>query len=146
MRIISVFLFFCLFAVASAQQAPVLKVKISVSPDMKTSFIKGGRIILYLTRQVHKEPRNGFDIVVGVTPGNWDSSTNFILDLQNKEVISAGPVSEFLSSPDQFYYQVLYKQNPDDGQENVPGNIISKVDSVKNLLYSNGRSSSGVEP
>jgi len=122
---------FCAAAIVSqAQVTPVLKVRITVSPEMKASFIKGGRIILYLTRQLHKEPRNGFDIVVGVTPENLDSSSGFLLDLQNKEVISAGPVSEFLNSPDKFYYQALYKQNPDDGQENVPGNIISGVDSV----------------
>jgi hypothetical protein len=126
------FLAFCSVSnLALAQETPALKVKVSVSPEMKSSFIKGGRIILYLTRQKHKEPRNGFDIVVGVTPRNWDSSTDFLLDTRNQEVITAGTFSEFLNSPDQFYYQVLYKQNPDDGQENVPGNLISQVDSMR---------------
>lgn len=133
-KLIKAFLFAFFFSVSSilvAQEIPFLKVKISVSPEVRPSFIKGGRIILYLTRQLHKEPRNGFDIVVGVAPGNWDSSTDFILDTRKKEVISAGPVSEFLNSPNQFYYQVLYKQNPDDGEENVPGNMISEVDSIR---------------
>lgn len=116
-------------------EIPVLKVKVSLSPEIKKSWNKKGRIILYLTRQQNREPRNGFDIVLGVTPENWDSSVDFIFDTRNKEVISAGPVADFLQSPEPFYFQVLYKQNPDDGQENVPGNIISEVDTT---VYSVG--------
>ncbi|MBV5313142.1 MAG: hypothetical protein JZU47_07580 [Prolixibacteraceae bacterium] len=133
-KLILAFLILALCAVSGvsfAQETPALKVKVSVSPEMKSSFIKGGRIILYLTRQKHKEPRNGFDIVVGVTPKNWDPSTDFVLDTRNPEVITAGTFSEFLNSTDQFYYQVLYKQNPDDGQENVPGNMYSQIDSTR---------------
>lgn len=107
-----------------------MKVKIAVSPESKASFVKGGRVILFLTRQ-HKEPRNGFDIVVGATPKNWDSDADFILDTRNKEVIGAGTISEFLSVPEAFSFQVIYKQNPDDGQENVPGNLMSDVGSVR---------------
>lgn len=113
-----------------AREVPALHVKISVSPEVKPSFIKGGRLILYLSRQQHKQPRNGFDLVFGVTPGNWDGSSDFTLDICSTNVISAGPVEEFLSSSQQFYYQVLYKQNPDDGQENVPGNLFSAMDST----------------
>ena len=119
MKVLTVALLLLTFSTISnlsqAQKTPVLKVKISVSPELKSSFIRGGRIILYLTRQQHKEPRKGFDVVVGVTPQNWDSSTDFLLDTRNQEVITAGTFKEFLNSPDQFYFQVLYKQNPDDG-------------------------------
>jgi hypothetical protein len=31
---------------------------------------------------------------------------------------------------DKYYFQVVYKQNVDDGQQNIPGNIISEVDSA----------------
>ncbi len=117
--------------VSTAQELPELKVKVSVSPEMKASFIKGGRIILYLTRQANKEPRNGFDIVSGVTPHHWDSATDFVLDTRNKEVISAGTIGEFLNAAEPFSFQVVYKQNQDDGQENVPGNLMSEVGSAK---------------
>jgi hypothetical protein len=117
--------------VAMAQEIPVLKVKLSVAPEMKASFIKGGRVILYLTRQPNKEPRNGFDIVMGITPPNWDSSTDFVLDTRNHQVISAGTIGEFLSASEPFSFQVVYKQNSDDGQENVPGNLTSEVGSAK---------------
>lgn len=126
--------FFCLVAVTTAALAgeiPPLRVRVSVAPELRSAFIEGGRIILYLTRQVNKEPRNGFDIVLGVTPKNWPATGEFILDSRNQDVITAGTISEFLSAPEPFTYQVLYKQQWDDGQENVPGNLFSEVGTTR---------------
>ena len=36
----------------------------------------------------------------------------------------------FVQPAERYYFQVLYKQNADDGEENVPGNLYSEVDSV----------------
>jgi len=35
-----------------------------------------------------------------------------------------------LKPGDKIYYQVVYKQNENDGQENVAGNLYSEVDSL----------------
>jgi len=130
-RLLLGLLFIAVFSLGlTAQETKALRVKISVSPGMKSSVIKGGRLILYLTRQP-KEPRNGFDIVLGVTPENWDLSTDFVIDTRNPEVISAGPVSEFLSAAEPFSFQVVYKHLPDDGRENAPGNLMSEVGVTK---------------
>ena len=111
------------------QELPFLTAKISVASEVKPLFIKGGRLILYITKQ-HKEPRNGFDIIVGVTPPNWDGSTPFIIDTRKKEVINAEFDKGFVHPSEKYYFQVLYKQNIDDGEENVPGNLYSEVDTV----------------
>lgn len=129
-RLFAVLQFLCFgaFVLASAADGiPPLRVKVTVAPEMRTSFIEGGRIILYLTRQANKEPRRGFDVVVGVNPTNWSATGEFILDTRNPGIVTVSTLNEFLNSPAPFSYQVLYKQQWDDGQENVPGNLFSEV-------------------
>jgi hypothetical protein len=124
-------LLFCAVSMdIAAQELPVLKVKISVSPEVKPFFIKGGRLILYITSQRAAEPRYSSDIRIGVTPQNWDSSSDFLLDSRNKEVLSVGLTNDMVNPSDKYYFQVVYKQNVDDGQQNIPGNMISEVDSA----------------
>ncbi len=112
---------------AGPPQVPPLKLQLTVSPAVQNDFLKGGRLILYLTRQSKKEPRNGFDIVIGGTPQGWNGKRELILDSRKHDLMTAGRIEDFLNAKEPFRYQVLYKQNPDDGQENVPGNLISEV-------------------
>ena len=112
---------------------PYLKAEISLSSKIKQSFQTGGRLLLHITQQNEREPRNRSEITIGVTPQNWNPSQPFIINTRNnKEVLSVGTdkISEITQG--KFYYQVVYKQNMDDGNENVPGNLYSEVDSLVN--------------
>ena len=104
--------------------------KISVAPEIRDSFLKGGRLILHLTLQKGKEPRTRSEITFGTNAGNWDPSKTFVLQSQDKNVMKLlpGNLNQILNG--KIYYQIVYKQNPDDGQENVPGNLFSGVDSM----------------
>lgn len=125
-------LFYLVFSANSmGQERPFLRAKISVAAEVRPAFIKGGRLILYITSQQNKEPRNGFDIIVGVTPQEWDGSSPFLIDTGNKEVIDAELTKGFVHPARKYYFQVLYKQNPDDGEENVPGNLYSEADTAE---------------
>jgi len=119
-----------LFVISSlllqAQELPFKSVKISVAPELQKSVTKGGRILLHLSKQNLKEPRQSSDFTVGVTPQNWDGSDNFILDAKVNGILSIGSVP----LTGKIYYQVVYKQNVDDAQENTPGNLISNIDSL----------------
>ncbi len=115
---------------AKAQDLPFAKAEISVTAEVKKSFLPGGRLILYLTKQREKEPRFKSDITIGVTPVNWDLSMPYLLIAQTKLKLVNGLEKNLPLTSEKFYCQVDYKQNPDDGQENVPGNFYSNVDSV----------------
>ncbi len=115
---------------AYAQEISFLKAKISVSPEIRNSFAKTGRLILHLTKNKGKEPRNGSEIVIGVTAQNWDPNTPFVIDTKDKNVLVTGLGKDSDHSSGKYYCQVVYKQNVDDGQENVPGNLYSNVDSI----------------
>ena len=129
------FLVFCLILFfANAQEVPFLKANISVSPEIQKSFIKGGRLFLHLTRQREKEPRNSSEITFGVTPQNWESTQTYIIDTKNKDVLANGLDKFSGRVSEKYYYQAVYKQNIDDGNENVAGNLYSKVDS---FIFSN---------
>ncbi len=127
------FLFLALCFVSTdsfAQKLPAIKAKVVVSQDLIPSFQKSGRLILYLSKQRGKEPRFSSDITVGVTASDWNPSVPFTIDTRNKEVMSLG-IGKLSEKPsEKYYYQVVYKQNIEDGQENVPGNIYSDVDSI----------------
>ena len=116
--------------VLSAQEMPFIKAKITVSQEMKNVFIKDGRLILRLTKARGKEPRKGAEITIGATALNWDAKTPFGFTTKDKNVLVFGNFDE-KNTNEMCYFQVVYKQNVDDGQENVPGNLYSKVDSVK---------------
>ncbi len=122
-------LFLLIFSISpdsEAQELPFRSAKISVAPELQKSMTKGGRILLHFTKQNLKEPRQSSDFTVGVTPQNWDGSDDFILNAFDKSILSVG------SQPaaGKVYYQMVYKQNIDDAQENVPGNLISNTDSL----------------
>jgi hypothetical protein len=112
------------------KESPLLKVKISVATEIKGSFQKDGRILLHLNRQREKEPRNGAEITLGITPQNWDGSQPFVFESNNKDLLSSGMDKLSGKNQEKFFYQVVYKQNIDDGNENVAGNLYSKVDSL----------------
>lgn len=114
----------------TAQEFPALKAKISVSPEMRNSFLKNGRLILRLTKNRGKEPRNGAEITIGATAQNWNPNSPFIIDTKDKKVLATGFENSSFHSSEKYYCQVIYKQNEDDGQENVPGNLYSNVDST----------------
>ena len=133
-KLISLLLLFCLFSfpvLTSGQEVQYLRAKILVSPGVRPSFAKGGRLLLYLTPERGKEPRRNSEIIVGVTPQNWDPSTSFVIDTRKKEVLNSDLSTGFRKPARKYYGQVVYKQNIDDGQANVPGNLYSEVDSVE---------------
>ena len=127
-----VFVYLFLISIfASAQELPFRQVKISVSPGIKSSFIKGGRLLLYLSREREREPRNHAEVIFGYTLNNWDGESPFTLDANDKEILHTDLAEGFIPVPKKFYYQAIYKQNIDDGQADIPGNIYSSVDSVE---------------
>jgi S-formylglutathione hydrolase FrmB len=123
-------LWFVLFnGIVSAQEMPFIKTKISVSPEVKSSFIKDGRLILHMTKVRGKEPRMGAEVTIGVTASDWDTKVAFTFTTKDKNVLVSGNLDGMIKS-ELCYFQVVYKQNLDDGQENIPGNLYSKVDSA----------------
>ncbi len=126
------FLLTCaVLSVSAAKDFPVLQAKISVSSEMRKSFQKSGRIILHLTKKKEKEPRFGSEITIGTTAVNWNPDTPFSVDSKDDNVMINSTVNDDFFASGICYYQVVYKQNLDDGQENVPGNLYSKVDSIR---------------
>jgi len=134
------FLFIAAINGAKAQDIPFAKAEISVTAEMKKSFVPGGRLILHLTKKREKEPRFKSEITIGITPGKWDLSVPFQLDARNKSIMVYNSEKDKSPASQICYYQAVYKQNQDDGQENVPGNMISNVDSI--LLESQFRTGS----
>nr|WP_293840871.1 alpha/beta hydrolase-fold protein [uncultured Arsenicibacter sp.] len=107
------------------------KIKVSVSPEMQKAYLKGGRLLLHVTSQREREPRNRSEITIGITPENWDGTRAIVIDTRARNLRTSG-LDKPLEKPDAKYcFQVVYKQNPDDGQENVPGNLYSNIDSVQ---------------
>ena len=124
-----IFCFSILFNSAWAQETPFLLVKIAVSPEMQKSFQQGGRLLLHLTNQREKDSRNKSENTIGVTPQNWNPSRTFVFDTKNKNVLTNGLEKLSGHISEKYYYKVVYKQNIDDGNENVEGNLISPIDS-----------------
>jgi len=108
-----------------------LLVTLAVAPKMQSSFIPGGRILVHLTKQHEKTPRNKSEITIGFTPVDWNPAKPVSFDTRNGKVLTNG--LEKLNGIDtgKYYYQVVYKQNMDDGNENVEGNLYSNVDSFE---------------
>lgn len=123
----------CLFLLGvlhvSAQDKLSFKVNVKVAPEMRSQFQKGGRLLFHLTKQNEREPRSRSEVTIGVTPENWSSDQTFTIDTKNKMVLKNGLDKLKLPLTDKYYYQVVYKQNEDDGNENVAGNLFSEVDS-----------------
>lgn len=117
------------FLSAQAQETFACKVSVTVSPAMQQHFSKGGRLLLHLTSQNEREPRNRSEFTIGVTPENWDGSGTFVIDSRKKNVLSVGLDKLVKHFSEKYYYQLVYKQNTDDGNENVEGSLFSEVDS-----------------
>jgi len=121
---------FCIVHNIIAQKTIYFKVGVTVAKEVQSSFVKGGRLIFHFTKQNEKEPRNRSEVIVGVTPQDWNGVKTFIINTENKNILSNGidKLSSHLS--EKYYYQVVYKQNIDDGVEGAAGNLYSEVDSV----------------
>ena len=112
-----------------SQESPLMKINISVAPEMKGSFQKDGRLILRLNRQRGSEPRNNAEITIAITPQNWDGVKPFVFDTKNKSILASGLDKLSGSKPEKFYCQMFYKQDLFDCNENAAANLYSKVDS-----------------
>lgn len=113
-----------------AQKNISLEATVRVSPEIRSSFLKGGRLLLYITKQNDREPRNRSEITIGVTPENWNPATTFVIDTKDKQVMKNGLDKVALIVSEKYYYQLVYKQNREDGNGNVAGNLYSQVDSL----------------
>lgn len=125
------FLLFLFFAELSfAQKTVQVKVSVSVSKEMRPYFIKGGRLLLHIIKQNSKEPKNKLETTIGITPIDWDGSRDFVIDTKSKDVLINGMEKTKGEPNDKLYCKVVYKQNIDDGNENVIGNLVSNEDSM----------------
>lgn len=113
-----------------SQQVPLVEAKLFVSDSLRNVFQTGGRLLLHITRQSEKEPRSRSEITIGVTtPDSWYGQDPFVFNTAEKTVLANG-LAKIKDDPGgKLYYQFVYKQNKDDGNENVPGNLYSAVDS-----------------
>lgn len=127
-KVLLLILIFVLPNRINAQEIPFIKAEISVAPQLKQSFQKGGRLLLHLTKRQEREPRSRSEITIGVTPVGWNTSQSFIIDTKHKDVLVNGFLN--LSTQEKYYYQAVYKQNMNDGNENVVGNLYSEIDSL----------------
>ncbi len=132
MKITSLLLCLCLSGLmhVSAQDKLNFKVNVKVATEVRALFKKGGRLLFHLTKQKEREPRSRSEVTIGVTPENWTSDQTFTIDTKGKNVLINGLDKLKLPLTDTYYYQVVYKQNEDDGNENVSGNLFSEVDSL----------------
>lgn len=87
-------------------------------------------MLLHLTNQNEKEPRSKAEVTVGVTPEDWDPATSFVIDTKRKNILNTGMDKMSAHVGEKYYFQVVYKQNITDGNENVTGNLYSEVDSI----------------
>lgn len=137
LNIVSLFLIL-IGSFAYTQEATSWKVMVDVSPKNQQNFIKGGRLFLHVTKQNERELRLRSEITFGVTPQHWDANLPFVLDSKDKNVLNIGLDKLKPNASDKYYFQVVNKQNIDDGQENVAGNLYSNIDSVSfsnNIQY-----------
>ena len=112
-----------------AQKTVSLKVSVTVSPEMRSLFLNTGRLIFRLTGQNEPGSNRKPEVVIGVTPENWDPSKPFVFDNKQKNILISGLEKLNRHFSEKFYYQVIYKQNITDGNERVSGNLYSEVDS-----------------
>lgn len=113
----------------NAQKPITLKLTVTVSPEVEKLFMKGGRLILHLTNQNNRELKPKSEATIGETPVNWESSKSFVLDSKNKNVLAVGLDKLIPHFSEKYYCSVTYKQNIDDANERVEGNLYSETDS-----------------
>ena len=125
-----IFLIFILSPLFSRTQESIsVKLRISVSPELKPSCLNTGRLIFRLTGQAIPGSNTKPEAVFGLTAENWDPSKPIILDSKQKNVLVNGLEKLKGHIAEKFYYQIIYKQNIADGNERVAGNLYSEVDS-----------------
>ena len=129
------FYLFILFALINnsliAQKNISFKVSVVVAPEMQKAFVKGGRLIVHITNQNDREVKPKSDATLGVTPDNWGVTKSFVIDSKKKNVLHIGLEKLFTHLSEKYYCSVTYKQNTDDGNERVEGNLYSETDSVE---------------
>lgn len=113
----------------AAQKTTSFKIPVSVSQQMQNNFKAGGRLLLHMTTQNEREPRLKSEITIGVTPKDWTGQKSFIINTNDPFVLVNGLEKFKVNEPVKWFCQVVYKQNEDDGNENVEGNLYSQVDS-----------------
>ncbi len=123
----------CVLSVSNlfAQGQPLVKVNIGVATTLRSSCTQEGRLLVHITQQHERDPRYRSEITIGITPGAWDPATKFQFDSKDKRVLENGMEKLMPSTTGKYYCQVVYKQNKDDGNENVAGNLYSEVDSFQ---------------
>jgi hypothetical protein len=113
-----------------AQKNISLKITVAVSPEMQKAFVKGGRLIVHVTNQNDREVKPKSDATIGVTPDNWEATKSFVIDSKKKNVLNVGIEKLSTHLSEKYYCNVTYKQNVDDGNEKVEGNLYSGSDSI----------------
>ncbi len=114
---------------AFAQKPTYFKMSITVSPEMRPVFVNTGRLIVRLTGPNEPGSNKKPEVVIGITPQNWDPAKPFVFTTQQKNVLVNGIEKLQGHFSEKFYYQVSYKQNIADGNERVAGNLYSDLDS-----------------
>jgi S-formylglutathione hydrolase FrmB len=127
-KIVFLFFIFCSL-LGRTQESFSVKLRISVSSELRSSFLKTGRLIFRLTGQATPGLPTKPEAVFGVTAENWDPSKPFLLDSKQKNVLINGLEKLKGHTGEKFYYQLIYKQNIADGNERVAGNLYSEIDS-----------------
>lgn len=112
-----------------AQKNAAIKIPVSVSTAMQTSFRAGGRLLLHMTMQSDKEPRSKSEMTIAVTAKDWNGQKPFLINTKDQTVLINGFEKFNMNEPVKWFCQVVYKQNELDGNENVEGNLYSQVDS-----------------
>lgn len=128
-KILPTLLAICISAHLWGQHKPSIRVYVALDPALQVSFQPGGRLLLHLTQQMEKEPRNRSEVSIGVTPVQWDGHAVFSFSVKDQNVLINGLPVLNIHKGEKWFYQVVYKQNRDDGNENVQGNLYSNVDS-----------------
>ncbi len=108
-----------------------LKLKFKVADSLQNSFHQGGRILIHLTKKTGTEPRSKSEMTIGYTANVWDLKKDLVIHTKNKEVNVYGMEKLKVKKGDMIYVQAVYKQNENDGQENVEGNLSSQPDSFR---------------
>ncbi|MBK6814425.1 MAG: hypothetical protein IPG82_02945 [Saprospiraceae bacterium] len=119
---------------AICQQNIQLKITVEVAAALRNDFQKDGRLTFHITQLNNREPRNRSEIAIGITPEHWDPSKSFVIDTRHKNSLAIGLEDLSAHLSEKYYYQVTYKQNLDDANENAVGNLYSDVDSFS-LIY-----------
>jgi len=128
-KITSVILLLIIFSYPLISQVD-WKFHLKIAPIIQSNFKSKGRILISLSKSNTKEPKDKSDAVIGFTAKNWNANNTLHINTKNKNVLIYGMEELKAKKGDKIYFQVTYKQNEDDGQDNVAGNLYSEVDSI----------------